>query len=374
MKSIIQTFYDAVTDTPKAASQLQKDKKIIGHLCSYTPEELIHAAGFHPMRLFPSGANAVLAEDHLQAYCCEPVRGVLEDSLAGRLDFLHGAVFAHSCDALQRLSDIWRLKCKTSFFADVLLPAKLNTQSAEKYMIEVLDRFRNELATAAGKPIPDEKILMSIRIFNTIRKHLTRIREIQSNHAGLVSGQDFYMLVRGSMIMDRQQAATLLAVIADNLENKAAGSAPEKNDMKRIIITGPVCDTPGIYPMIENAGGLVVADDLCTGERWFNGFVAEEGDPLQAIAKRLSGRIACPAKHISATFRSEHLTRLVKTTNANGVIFLLQKFCDPHAFDYPYLKDTFNAAGIKNILIETDGRQENIGQLATRIETFIEMI
>ena len=50
------------------------------------------------------------ADAHLQAYSCSLVRGALEDALAGRLDFLDGAmVFPHTCDSIQRLSDIWRM-------------------------------------------------------------------------------------------------------------------------------------------------------------------------------------------------------------------------------------------------------------------------
>ena len=55
-------------------------------------------------------------------------------------------------------------------------------------------------------------------------------------------------------------------------------------------------------------------------------------------------------------------------------IFMLLKFCDPHAFDYPYLKECLDREGIKNMLIEMDDQQQSLGQLSTRLETFIQMI
>ena len=63
----IGLFHDAINDIQKTASNIKQDqKKIIGHLCSYAPEELIHAAGFHPMRLFSSKSDIILAENHLR--------------------------------------------------------------------------------------------------------------------------------------------------------------------------------------------------------------------------------------------------------------------------------------------------------------------
>ena len=372
----IKIFHDALNDISGLVSNIRKqletkNKKIIGHLCSYTPEEIIHAAGFHPMRLFSSKSDIILAENHLQAYCCSLVRGVLEDSLSGRLDFLDGTVFPHTCDSIQRLSDIWRMQKKYSFFADVVLPVKLNTKSSRTYMVDVLTKFKKEIETAAGKKITDKDLHASIKTFNVIRKNLSEIYELQSNKPGIIKGSDLYALVKGSMIMDRDEAASLLPVIAAKLKKM---KVPEKQG-KRIIISGSICDSPDIYTAIEDAGGVIVGDDLCTGQRWFEGEIdAKNENPVDAIADRLMTRITCPAKHTDPVARGEHIVSLAKKNRADGVIFMLLKFCDPHAFDYPYLKEFLEKQNIKTILIEIDDQQQNAGQLSTRFETFIHMI
>ncbi len=53
---------------------------------------------------------------------------------------------------------------------------------------------------------------------------------------------------------------------------------------------------------------------------------------------------------------------------------MLLKFCDPHAFDYPYLKEYLDKENIPNLMIEMDDQQQNLGQLSTRLETFSQMI
>lgn len=367
----INIFCDAIKDVSVVASKIKAgQKKIVGYLCSYAPEELIYAAGFHPMRLFSSKSDIVLAEQHLQAYCCSLVRGVLEDSLSGRLDFLDGTVFPHTCDSIQRLSDIWRMNGKYEFFADVVLPAKLNTQSARTYMKDVLTKFKKDLEAAVGREITNADLQASIKKFNLIRKNLSKIYALQSQRPGIIKGADLYAIVKGSMVMDRDEVADLLPAIVAKLEKV---DVPQKS-VKRIVVSGSICDSPDIYTAMEAAGGVIVGDDLCTGQRWFEGEILDDENPINAIATRLLDRIICPAKHSTPTARGENMVSLAKKNRADGVIFMLLKFCDPHAFDYPYLKEFLDKEGIKNMLIEMDDQQQNSGQLATRFETFIHMI
>jgi bzd-type benzoyl-CoA reductase N subunit len=362
----------------------ESGRKVVGTFCSYAPEEIILAAGAHPFRLFGSGEKIRLAEAHLQSYCCSLVRGALEDALGGRLAFLDGVVFPHTCDSIQRLSDIWRLNVTACFHLDLVLPVKLDTDSARQYMIDVLRRFRGELGEKLGVTISDEDLRAAIRICNRIRAALTRIDRLRGEQPEILKGSDLYALVRAAMIMARERAATLLEEVAEELENKGAdhvlaGSKREAAAVsglqrKRIFLSGGICNQPDVYTIIEEAGGAVVGDDLCTGSRYFSGLIDEKADPATAIANRYLERIVCPAKHRGLTDRADHLVRLVREKQANGVIFFLLKFCDPHAFDYPYLKEALDREGIPSMLLEVEDRLPADGQLRTRFEAFVEMI
>jgi benzoyl-CoA reductase/2-hydroxyglutaryl-CoA dehydratase subunit BcrC/BadD/HgdB len=143
---------------------------------------------------------------------------------------------------------------------------------------------------------------------------------------------------------------------------------------KRIFLSGGVCNQPDIYTIIEEAGGAVVGDDLCTGSRYFSGLIDQKADPVTAIADRYLERVVCPAKHRGLTDRADRLLRLTREKQVQGVIFFLLKFCDPHAFDYPYLKEALDQAGIPSMLLEVEDRLPADGQLRTRFEAFVEMI
>ena len=361
----------------------ESGRKVVGTFCSYAPEEIILAAGAHPFRLFGSGEKIHLAEAHLQSYCCSLVRGALEDALAGRLAFLDGVVFPHTCDSIQRLSDIWRLNVPAGFHLDVVLPVKLDTDGARQYLLDVMKRFREDLGKKLGVTISDEDLRAAIRTMNRIRAALTRIYDLKGERPEILKGSDLYTLVRASMIMDRNRAASLLEEVAAELEKQnaeasatatAEGASLSGPAYKRIVLSGGVCNHPDIHTIIEEAGGAVVGDDLCTGSRYFSGLIDEKADPMTAIAGRYLDRIVCPAKHRGLTDRADHLIHLVREKRAQGVIFFLLKFCDPHAFDYPYLKEALDRAGVPSLLIEVEDRLPADGQLRTRFEAFLEMI
>ena len=77
----------------------------------------------------------------------------------------------------------------------------------------------------------------------------------------------------------------------------------------------------------------------------------EKKPPLKAITARYLERIICPAKHLQLKGRGENLIRMVKESKADGVVFLLLKFCDPHAFDYPYIKEMLEEENIPCMLL-----------------------
>jgi benzoyl-CoA reductase/2-hydroxyglutaryl-CoA dehydratase subunit BcrC/BadD/HgdB len=288
------------------------------------------------------------------------------------LDFLAGVVFPHTCDSIQRLSDIWRLNVQTDFFADVVMPVKLDTDSAREYMEAVLRKFKGDLETGLGVNISDDDLKKASSEFNRIRRALRTVYQLRSEDPCLIRGRDVYTLVKSSMIMDR-------GVLADKLEYlipAVRGGAGYWNaaGRKRLLLAGGICDHPEIYDLLEEAGGVVIYDDLCTGSRSFEADVTEEGDPLAALARRYLKRPACPAKHVSNTARGERLVDLARQHKADGVVFLQLKFCDPHAFDYPYLKEYLDKAGVPSFLYEIEDRLPGEGQLLTRFETFMQMI
>jgi len=370
----LKVFYEIAKNPHSYAENWKKEtgKKIVGHFCSYTPEEFVAAADALPFRLFGTTDNITRADAHLQSYSCSLVRGGLEDVLSGKLGFLDGTIFPHTCDSIQRLSDIWRLNSGIKNHFDVILPVKLNTPSSKEYFNDVLIKVKKDIETGLNVEITDEKLTETIKLYNGIRNKLREIYTLRSRFPDIISGYDINAITRASMVMDRNNLLERLTDAAEMLNKKKASTGD--SGKKRIVLTGGICNNPDIHHILDELGSVVVWDDLCTGGRYFDGVIPEAGDPVNAITERYIERNVCPAKYMSNTSRGDSVLDMVKEHNAKGVIFMYLKFCDPQGFDYPYMKEMLDKENIPNMLLEIEEHLPAEGQLRTRFETFIEML
>ena len=62
--------------------------RAMGYFCTYVPEEIIHAAGFVPVRIRSGDQTPSRADAHLQSYTCALCRSALDQALRGDLSFV----------------------------------------------------------------------------------------------------------------------------------------------------------------------------------------------------------------------------------------------------------------------------------------------
>jgi len=365
----LQRLCKASEDPLAYAREWKKNNrgKVSGYPCAYTPEEILYAGGMLPFRIFSSSRSTARADTHLQSHCCSRIKGVLEDGLSGRLSFLDGVVFPHTCDAMQRLSDIWRLNLNLEYHADIPVPAKLGSGSAEKYMLEVFQAFRYEIEENMGMRISVGRLNAALDTYARLRGYVRQLYGLRLKNPETISGADLRAITRAAVIMDRDEFVEIMPLVIEQLNS---GDIIGTGKKKRLVLSGGICDAYDISAVIEEAGGLVVGDDFCTGPRYFESEFTPAQDPMESIAAAYLERGICPAKHTDLFARTRRMIELVNTGEADGVIFVLLKYCDPHAFDYPQIKSALEKEGIPCMRLEIDGRHIDAQQIKTRCEIF----
>jgi benzoyl-CoA reductase/2-hydroxyglutaryl-CoA dehydratase subunit BcrC/BadD/HgdB len=141
-----------------------------------------------------------------------------------------------------------------------------------------------------------------------------------------------------------------------------------------VLVAGSVCQDNGFVAALEEAGCMVADDDLCMGSRSFLLPDVPDGDPIEALAEVYLARPPCPAFHKPGFDPAKHLVDRVHEAHADGVVFLLTKFCDPWAFDYPHIRETLAAQDIPALLLEVEQNLPAPEQYRTRAEAFAEML
>jgi benzoyl-CoA reductase/2-hydroxyglutaryl-CoA dehydratase subunit BcrC/BadD/HgdB len=128
-----------------------------------------------------------------------------------------------------------------------------------------------------------------------------------------------------------------------------------------------------IIDLIEESGGKVAADDLCTGIRHFYPPSGNGNDPVEKVIDRYIRRFPCPSRS-RFTDRLPVIINNIRRSGSKGVIFIFQKFCASHLSDQPILAEELKRENIPSILIELEDPGIYEGQLRTRLEAFFEMI
>jgi len=367
LKTLVDVARAPLSDWPAAFPGY----RAMGYLCSYVPEEIVHAAGFTPLRLRGTTAPLRLVDAHLQSFTCALCRSTLDQVLGGNLDFLAGAIFAHTCDTMQAQADLWRLNTEGSQFIEtVMQPANLGSPSAAPYLIAELNRFREALAAFAGQPIHDDHLRSSIALYDETRRLVAALGDLRDR----LNAPDFFAILDAAQAMPREAFNPLLVELLTAIKDGAVDlDAERRTSGPGIFLVGAVLDEPRLLDLIEGLGARTVGDDLCSGSRHFYDQVGTEGNPIANLAETYLRRPPCPTKFHPTHDPGRHLMDQVRQSHAAGVVFVLEKFCEPHAFDYALIRPTLDQAGVPSLLLEME-QVPSLEALRTRLQAFVEML
>ncbi len=340
---------------------------MIGYFCAYTPVEIIHAAGFIPVRIFgsrePSGDAGLL----LPGFICPYMRTAMEAGMRGEYDFLSGLVQGYSCDAACGASNIWRDDILKGVFH--LLPLPYNDSTASREFLRSALTELTEKLNAAGGAFSETSLASSMELYRRVREAMLRLyARRQHNEPGL-SATDFYSIVLAGFSLPPEEFLEMITAA----ESPQADEGPAQPDGTPVMVSGSVIDNPLIFGAVEKAGGRIAADDLCTGYRAFYPADGRGGDPVGRLIDRCMRRPPCPSRS-RASERAPLIAQMARDSGAGGVIFLLQKFCTPHLADYPVLSEELKKSGIPCTVIELEHTGALDAQAVNRIESFIEML
>ncbi|HSJ53164.1 MAG TPA: 2-hydroxyacyl-CoA dehydratase family protein [Anaerolineae bacterium] len=341
-------------------------RRAMGYFCNYVPEEMIHCAGLSPVRLRGNTAPLRQVDAHLQSFTCAMCRSTLDQLLTADWgQAVAGAVLAHTCDTMQAAADLWRMHSGDSLFVDtVMQPANLGSPAARPYLMAELARFRQKLAAWAGNALADNRLRASIALYDETRRLIAGLQDQRD----YLSASSFYAVLDAAQSMPREEFNPLLADLVGGLYRTS-----RRKSGPRLFLTGAILDEPRVLELIDDLGAQVAGDDLCTGSRHFAGLVGDGEDPIAALADFYLRRPPCPAKLLPGHDTGQHLLEQAQKVQADGVVFIVAKFCEPHAFDYALSFPTLDGAGLPHLLLEME-QVPSLEALRTRLQAFCEML
>ena len=124
---------------------------------------------------------------------------------------------------------------------------------------------------------------------------------------------------------------------------------------------------------IEAAGGVVVCFENCTGiKAMLDDVDADAPDIVAAVAEKYL-KIGC-AVMTPDKRRMDLLRKLVPEYKVDGVVEIDLQACTAYAVESYTVRGLMEELDVPYMAIETDYSASDSGQLATRLEAFLEML
>lgn len=374
MKNTMTPFREVIDDRHAWIERYKREtgRKVAGYFCDYVPEEILWAAGMATIRITGGRGNVVAADAHLQSNVCSFARRCFDQALEGTYHYLDALVVPHTCDVITKMYDLWAYRMKEPQYIQYLwVPHKVFDKDAGAVMEGEFRRLKKTLEEHLGAPIENEALVDAIKLYDRSRSLLKRVYELRAADPGRISGEDAFAVSLSSTLAPRDVHVRWMEALLEDLE----AGAVELDRRPRVLIASSMLDDLELIRAVERSGAWAVADDVCTGSRYFFDLVGEfEGDPLKALSKRYLGKLPCPRSVGAMEPRRNHIMGQAAASGAAGIIFYILRCCDAHLFQYPLLNERMQKEGYKVLYVQGDQTVGINEAIENRIKAFTEML
>ncbi len=358
-------------------TQRERGTSIVGVYCGYAPVELIRAFGLVPASLCAfSNATIETAETVLPANLCPLIKSSYGFIMKDACPFfaVSDAVIGETtCDGKKKMFELIADR-KPMHVMD--LPQLPDEPEAIDDWATAIRKVRRFLESVFGRTTTDDRIEAAIRETNAKSRRLNEVFAYAALNPPVIGWPEIYdalFLAQGASGSD---LAPILDGVLQKLEKrKREGYVYGRKGAPRVMVTGcPVGgDSLKVLHIIEEAGGVIVALDSCSGMKPY-AEVIEEGtnDPVRAMAARYL-KIPCSCMTPNNR-RLTEMDKLIEKFKPDAVVDVVLQAC--HSYNIESIKVGKNVRdkhGLPFLKIVTDYSQSDVGQIRIRVEALLEM-
>ena len=352
----------------------RKDVKKIGYVCTYTPIELINAAGAAYTRLAKCGTPDVVSQGELmtKSVFCDVTKSLLgnfitKDPLHDSLDRV---VSFYTCDSMRAASD-----AVDNFFKPVLgymVPRGSEKESVRNIFRQQIINFKNDLENLTGNKISEDDLIKNIELYKKMRKLVKNISDLRKRNNPPLTGSDFLDVTRAYRTIPPQE---LIPILEDIYERLSAMHDDDKPRLRIMIAGGMIADGDRhIMDLVEKDLGVnVVVEDHCTGVSSFYYETESSCDPYKDLANTYLDQAPC-ARQYPLSKRIDFTAKLAVDYKVDAVIYTYLKFCPCYGMTKNSFLKKFEELNIPVLELDNDYSQGDSGQIRTRLEAFIEVL
>ncbi len=355
-------------------------RKVIGAYCVFVPEEIVLAADATMVGLC-AGADFATEEVEklLPRNTCALIKSAFGFKLGKVCPYIEASdmiVGENTCDGKKKAYETLKGLVPNLYVMD--LPQMKSAEGMSLLRGEYY-RFKGAIEKLTGITIDTARLKNAIEIVNNKRNALHRLSSLRKADPPPISGLDALLANQIYFYDDPVRFTDSVNKICDELETrikKGLGVFPKSTP--RILLSGCPMAIPNwkLPWIIERSGAIIVGEESCVGERGTRNLTEDSGNTvdklMEAIVKRYF-EIDC-AIFTPNPDRLNHILEMVETYQADGVIHYGLQFCQPYLMESMPVEKALEEKNISTLRIETDYSMEDVEQLKTRVEAFVEML
>jgi len=359
-------------------SQREKGKNVVGIYCGYAPMEVIRAADIVPAVLCAFADKTIAAgETVLPANLCPLIKssyGFIRTDTCPFYALSEAVIAETTCDGKKKMFELIS-DIKPTHVMD--LPQLPDQKEAEDNWTTMIRKLAGFLETTFKTKISDDRVEQEIKNTNLKNKLLNQIFDFAAFPSVPLTWQEVYDLTYFGQVATTEDMLSMLEASLAKLQKRVAdGVYHGKKDSPRVLVSGcPVGgDATKVFNIIEEAGGVIVYLDACTGMKAYAGHF-EEGapDPYRSVSKRyLDVPCSCMTPNDR---RLSELDLIIGKFKPDVIIDVVLHACHSYNIESSKVKTHVETRHKKPFLkIETDYSQGDVEQIRTRVEAVLETV
>jgi len=355
-------------------------KKVIGSFCVFVPEEIVRAADATLVGLC-TGADFATEEVEklLPRNTCSLIKSAFGFKLGKVCPYIESAdmiVGENTCDGKKKSYEVLKDLVPNLYVMD--LPQMKSSEGRALLKAEYF-RFKEAVERLTGVTIDAARLKKGIEIVNNKRKAIHRLSSLRKADPAPISGLDALLANQVFFYDDPVRFTDSVNKICDELEKRIEeGRGVFPKGTPRVLLSGCPMAVPNwkLPWIIETSGAVIVGEESCVGERGTRNLTDESGKTADALMEAVIDRhfkVDCAIFTPNAD-RLAHVEEMFHEYKADGVIHYGLQFCQPYITESLPVEKALEDKNIRTLRIDTDYSMEDVGQLKTRVEAFIEVI
>ena len=362
--------FGEIANNPRAQldKYLAQGKKVIGCMPVYVPEELVHAGGMIPIGLWGGQVAPKYAGKYNPEFTCSIMRSCLEYGMTGVYRGLSGVMLPILCDTFRGMVSSWRAGTELPLIV-LCQPQNRDSMAARFFLYEEYRATRAKLEKLCGCVITESALAETIRIYNEHSAAMMDFVEKADEHLDLITCVARHSVMKSALFMEKSEHTAMVRELIAELDQLP----PYRFTGKKLVLSGITAEPDELLAIFDENNIRVVADDLAQESRQYRTCIPETGRPMEDLAEQWFLRQGCSLVHEKAPDRGNLLVEMAKKHGADGVAICLMRFCDVEEYDYPYVSQAVEAAGLICLNIEIDQGTQSHEQSRTKLQSFAEM-